>query len=221
MKQLLVGLAIGVFLMVLAGIANAGLIEIVPVGYTFNEEPDSGRYKYYDETGNQLIDGAYGTFPWGADLGNGHAYEWVGWKESTPVYIDFDLGGSTEINQINIGTVQNKLSDVVLPSVNLYSSSDGSSWVPFLNYYVPEDSANNRKYFTYELAGFSITAQFFRVGLYHSLDGPWTFTDEIDFYRTSSTPEPTTMLLLGIGLVSLVGGSTIRRQRKTKESIVD
>lgn len=214
-KKLLVSLVTGMVILGNAFIANAIPTEIVPVSYTFDKTTDVGTYNYSDWTGSQLTDGHYGITPWSADLGNGYAYEWVGWVRDTPVNIDFDLGAILEINQINIGTVQDWPNDVVLPSVNLYSSNDGTNWSLFEHYFVPESNSNNNIYRTYEFTGLSVTAQYFRVSLYHSYDGPWTFTDEIDFYQDSAAPvpEPTTMLLFGTGLAGLVG-TKLRKKKK-------
>ncbi len=213
-KKKLVGLATGLLFFGSSFIAQAALVEVAPSSYSFDQATDSGTYNYSDHGGIQLTDGQYGTAPWSADLGNGHAYEWVGWVYDSPVNIDFDFGSAIEVNQINIGTVQDNPGDVVLPSVNLYSSSDGVNWNYFYNYSVPESTSNNDQYFTYELGGLSVTDQYFRVSLYHSDNGPWTFTDEIDFYQESSpVPEPATMLLFGTGLAGLIG-TKVRRNKK-------
>lgn len=184
---------------------RAALVEIPPVSYSFDKGTDIGSYVYHDWTGVQLIDGQYGTAVWEADLGNGNAYEWVGWLNDSPVNIDFDFGTPVILNEIHAGTVQDNLSDVVLPSVYVYSSNDGSSWSQFESLYVPESSANDNQYFTYQIDGFSVNSRYVRISLVHSDDGPWTFTDEIDFYRDTSlpAPEPSALLLFSAGLSAL------------------
>lgn len=187
--------------------ANAALVEIVPQSYIFGEATDCGSFCYHDETGDQLIDGQYGTNIWQADLGNGNAYEWLGWRDRS-VSVVFDFGVTTLINQIVVGTVQDHLNDVVFPSVYVSTSLDGLNWgIQFASLVVPENSANNLTHGALTLSGLSESARYFVVELQFSLDGPWTFSDEIDFYQnvTSEVPAPGAfmLLLIGLGLLTL------------------
>ncbi len=191
--------------------AQAGMVEVVPVSYSFDKATDVGTWDYSDWGGVQLTDGQYGVWPWSDDLGNGPAYEWVGWRYPS-VNIDFDFGVSKEINQINIGSTQDHTDDVVLPSVAIYSSHDNSSWSLLGSELVPESSLNDATYYTYEFSGLSAMAQYFRVNLSFSDDGPWSFTDEIDFYQTQTVPEPTSFILFGIGVLGF--SATLRKKRK-------
>jgi hypothetical protein len=197
--------------------AQAALIEILPASYSFDQPTDRGTYDYSD-WGGQLTDGKYGVAPWYADLGNGPAYEWVGWKDDSTVNIDFTFGKLYEINKINIGAVQNSVWDVVLPSVRLYSSNDGSAWTPFVSYDVPESGANDDKYLTYSFSGLSLVARYVRVSLVQSFDGPWTFTDEIDFYHdtAASVPEPSATLLFGAGAIVMAASRALKEMRVIK-----
>ena len=196
---------IGLFLGLICKV-NAGNVEIEPVSYSFDRATDIGSYNYSDWGGVQLTDGKYGTAPRTANWGNGNAYEWVGWNNDPIVNIDFNFGSATTINKINIGTVQDHIADVVIPSFELFSSSDGINWSSFSVLNVPESSTNNNQYFTFEFNGLSINDQFIRVSLKHSNDGPWTFTDEIDFYKnTSVVPVPAAVWLFGSGLFGLIG----------------
>lgn len=194
---------------------QAALVEVLPVSYVFDKGTDTGTYNYADWGGVQLTDGFYGVADWSVDLGNGPAYEWVGWVNDSPVNIDFDFGSPVQINQVNVGTTQDNLTDVVLPSVNLYSSNDGSSWSAFSSLVVPESTLNDNQHFVYQFDGFSVNNRYLRVSLVHSTDGPWTFTDEIDFYRdTMPAPEPSAMLLFGAGL----SGMALSGFRKREEA---
>lgn len=188
--------------------AYAAPVELIPVSYSFDQATDTGSFTYHDETGIQLIDGHYGTAPWSANLGNGNAYEWLGWVYDSPVNIDFDLGSQNQVNQISIGSVQDHVNDVVLPSIELYSSNDGVNWSLFDSMSNPESSLNDNQYFTLEFDNLQVTAQYFRVSLLHSLNGPWTFVDEVDFYHeVSAVPVPAAVWLFGSGLVGLISFS--------------
>ena len=77
------------------GSLHAAPIEILPDSYVFDKLTDTGTYQYHDWTGEQLIDGSYGTMPWFANLGNGPAYEWVGWRgEAHPLDAIVHLGAN-------------------------------------------------------------------------------------------------------------------------------
>lgn len=200
-----------------AGAASAA--EVVPVSYTFDQSTACGTYCYHDE-GGQLTDGIYGVEGWGADLGNGNAQEWVGWVNRPIVNIDFHFATAVGISEVRIGTTQDSVTDVVLPSVTVFKSTDGLVWSLVSQLSVPEDSANDRGYLalgphtTLTLSGLGIAnASYVRVALLHSSDGPWTFADEVDFIgTTAAVPEPETyaMLLGGLGFL----GMAVRRQRK-------
>ncbi len=61
-----------------------------------------GSFDYFDETGSQLTDGVFGVDSWNADLGNGPAYEWVGWRVADPV-ITFNFASSVTLQSVIIG----------------------------------------------------------------------------------------------------------------------
>jgi large repetitive protein len=199
-------------LLLVLGITGAAhALEIMPVNYSFDQATDSGSYKYSDRGGVQLTDGQYGTAPWYADLGNGNAYEWVGWYNDHSVSIDFNFGEMVSIEHINIGTVQDHPNDVVVPSIAIFSSEDDIVWSLVTALANPESSLNNNQYFTFGFSDLGISAQYISIVLTHTLDGPWTFVDEIDFYDANPVPEPATIMLFGLGLLGLAG---VSRKRK-------
>ena len=174
-------------------IAFISAVEIVPSSYTFDRSTDTGSYAYHDWGGRQLIDGAYGVAPWSANLGNGNAYEWVGWVRDSVINIDFTFNSTYYFDQINVGTVQDHPGDVVMPTVDIYSkASSGSAWSYVSTISVPESTANNNLYRTLQFTNLNINARYIRVVAKHSLDGPWTFLDEVDFYGQTAMPNLST-----------------------------
>ncbi len=191
-------------LILLATFAYGAMIEVLPTSYSFDCATDVGSYQYHDWTGRQLIDSVYGIAPWSADLGNGNAYEWVGWCNDPIVNIIFDFSTAKPVHQISIGTVQDNLVDVVIPSFDIYSS-DGSTWTLRGTINIPESSTYDNTHQTITFSNLNINARYIKVVAKHSLDGPWTFIDEVDFYQDTVViiPEPGTGLLLILGLIGL------------------
>jgi hypothetical protein len=215
-------LSLGVAFGLSLGAATVHATEIVPLSYTFDQTTDCGTYCYFDGTSpftiaGELTDGKYGAEGWAADLGNGNAAEWVGWANKPLVNIDFNFGAVTHINTISVGTTQDRLDDVVLPSIDVYKWN-GSSWDFVAGLVVPEDAANDRPAYStlmphafLTLSNLDIDASEIRVAAKFSSDGPWTFVDEVDFYDTAPVPEPTTLALMAGGLAAV-----IRRRRTTR-----
>lgn len=190
--------------------AHASLVEVIPQSYSFDRATDTGTYQYHDWTGRQLIDGAYGSNDWRQNLGNGNAYEWVGWANDPVVNIDFTFAQKTKINQISVGTTQDHIHDVVIPDAYFYGYSNGN-WLALGSIISPESSANDWTHKTLTLGGLNAEFQKFRVSLRHNINGPWTFTDEIDFYQMSAVPLPASIWMMGAGLMGLVA---YRRKRR-------
>jgi len=199
-------------------------VEILPDSYSFEQATGVGYASYADWNDDQLVDGQYGVYPWSADLGNGVAYEWVGWQ-SEIVNIDFDFGAPSLIDTVNIGSVQDRLTNVVLPSVNIYSSTDTLTWSFVSSLDIPISETNNNTYQTFELDGLGLSDQYMRISLLQKSSWTWTFVDEIDFYRydqfkldsfgvRTAVPEPGTIFLLGVGLAGMAGFVGIRKRKK-------
>jgi hypothetical protein len=85
-------------------------------------------------------------------------------------------------------------------------SANGKAWnSDFASLFVPEDNANNATHGTYSLHWFNETSQYFRVQLRFSVDGPWTFTDEVDFLQEANAiPNPHILAIMGLGLMIFI-----------------
>ena len=188
--------------------SNAYAGNVTAASYTLSLPGDGnaqgGTYNYFDETRRQLIDGKYGNNIWQSDLGNGPAYEWVGWANRGSVNVDFNMGGSKHVDSISVGTVQDFLGDVVVPNVSIYSSFDNLHWAFAGQLLTSASSANNFQHFELTLNGLNITAPFIRVNLSEAYPA-WIFTDEVDF-NTGHVPDGgATVGLLGGAVVLLAG----------------
>jgi hypothetical protein len=193
-------LALGV-----AGAANAQIL-ISPTGYTAtpgNGIAQGGGYNYFDETGSQLTDGIKGANAWNADLGNGIAYEWVGWNRVDPT-ITFNFASPVTISQVTIGFNVNHGADIYLPtSINI----GGNTFSPTGN----EISDNTRG--DLSLAG-TWTGSSLTINLTRNLGDPagyWIFTDEFSF-QGAAVPEPAEYAAVaGLALVAFGAWRRTRR----------
>lgn len=188
----------------------ATAVQVSPVSYTFDQSTGCGSFCYNDTaTPSKLTDGVVGVAGWAANGGT----EWDGWNYKPTVNIDFNFGGTKSISSVTIGSTQDSLGDVVLPSYNVFSSSDGSSWTLVQSLIVPPSSANdNSPYNTaphgfFTLSGLGINSQYVRVAAI--ANGPWTFIDEVSF-QGGTVPEPAAWALMVVGF-GLVGAATRRR----------
>ncbi|MEQ1559628.1 MAG: VPLPA-CTERM sorting domain-containing protein [Methyloglobulus sp.] len=193
-----------------------GAAVITPVSYGFDQPTSSGAYTYHDTNPipTKLTDGALGYAGWAAD--NGAA--WDGWLY-TNVNIDFKFGSKVEIDTINVGSTQNSLGDVVLPSLNIFASDDGSSWNLINSLIVPPNSTNDVNPYSTAPHGFltlndlGINSSFVRVQAI--ANGPWTFIDEVRFSNTiSPVPLPAAAWLFTTGLLGMAG--FVRRKSRAK-----
>jgi len=198
-----------------SSLSHASLIEVQPISYVFDQSTDRGTYEYHDVTGNELTDGLYGADNWRLDLGSGHADEWVGWVEKPIVNIDFTLKADDVIKLISIGSVQDSGSGIALPNISIFSRNTTQDSWSFLNQeLVPYSAGNNGSHRIYDFDGLSITDQFVRIQANWSLNGRWTFIDEVDFYTNNiNVPEPSTFALFALGVM----GITARRLIKSRK----
>ncbi len=170
---------------------------ILPSRYDFEKALDFGSWCYHDPNKTKLAGGICGIATWSANAGP----ERVGWVYDSPVKVDFDFGSSTWIDSIHVGTVQNHVHDVVVPSKEILSRSDGTTWSPlsFIDN-SPESSGNDNQYFTFSFDNLAVHTQYVRVQLTHTADGPWTFVDELDFFAVLAPPS---QAILGLRLAGI------------------
>jgi hypothetical protein len=200
--------------------AQAELVEVISVGYTFDKATSSGTYQYNDKTGDQLNDGVFGGTHWSDDLGQGGAHEWVGWSRAGAIKIDFAFDGTQTFDTVLISTIQDTVSNVVRPSAVLFALNANGDWDAVDDEFNSE-SADNAGRYTINFADLNVTTTALRVMVYESLDGPWTFLDEVSFYQTtsqmSSNAASTSDVPVGLaGLLPLLGLACFRRKKKTK-----
>ena len=186
--------------------ANAVSAAVVtPVSYSFDQPTSCGGFCYHDTSPipTKLTDGAFGYAGFAADS----AVTWNGWL-NTNVNIDFNFGGEVRIDSIDVGSTQDGLDNVVLPSLNIFASNDGNSWNFISSLNVPASSANDVYVFSTDPHGFltldnlGINSNFVRVQAV--ANGPWTFIDEVQF-SASPVPVPAAVWLFGSALLGLMG----------------
>ena len=196
----------------LAAVPCAHAVQIAPTGYSIDQTPDNGTYIYQDNAaGNKLTDGTFGGFPVNSQAA---ANSWLGFKDPL-VNIDFEFDEVVSFNEIKVDTLQVGLGNIVLPSIFVYSSTDGSDWT-LLNSIdnSPPSGTNNG----YQLLPIPVTvdSQLLRVSLAFAENGPWTFVSEIQFFGDRRTPGQNvpeggaTVALLGL---SMLGLGLIKRKR--------
>jgi len=152
----------------------------------------------------QLTDGIVGNDDWRDDLGNGPAFEWVGWWGSVDPTITFDFGRdvtfeSTEIHINNSGIG----STTMFASADFSFSNDGVNFSDDLLYTTPPDefADPSARFITIDTPR---TARYLRVTLDHS--SYWLFVSE---FRFTGVPTPASWLLLPFGALLC----TSRRRR--------
>ncbi|MBL8047931.1 MAG: PEP-CTERM sorting domain-containing protein [Chthonomonas sp.] len=139
-------------------------------------------YDLTDQTGRQLQDRIPGADQWRANLGQGAAYEWVGWRNAEPA-IEFRFAPATRIDRIRIGFARNESSRIYVPPVIILN------WV-FYNINPALVAPNSRGFIT--VLGRWET-ETLRLQLVDGNTQRWILVDEIEFY---SVPEPASVLLL-------------------------
>ena len=112
--------------------AGASAAPVSPAAYTFDAPTDCVQC-FDDPAFTKLTDGVLGKAGWAANDGQ----EWVGWAHERTVNIDFDFGTRRLIDTVRVGSTQDTLNEVMLPSITVFSSDDGTTWTQLLGASTP------------------------------------------------------------------------------------
>lgn len=165
-------------------LASADMIAISPDSYQFDQGTDAGSYIYNDWTGQQLTDGIYGEGFWASDLGNGPAYEWVGWYNKN-INVDFTFDTIRTFNEITVSTQQAN-GGLVLPSLGIYAWLN-DNWVLQATKNVTRINGAEFIGEKLTLSSLAFSTDKVRISLLQNGNGHWIFVDEIVFSQTPQT----------------------------------
>lgn len=177
--------------------AWSALVAVSSYSATPGDGRPQGSYDYWDETGFQLTDGIQGVDNWAADLGNGPAYEWVGWYFSNPSFT-FHFPAVVTLDKVLIGFAH--ADSIYLPG----SVAIGGSTFSLGGNEVPLGTRGTLE-FNGLWTGNSLTVTLTR-------SSSWLFVDEFQF---SAVPEPACGLPLGL---VLFGAGVCRRRSPRQQS---
>ncbi|WP_338846731.1 PEP-CTERM sorting domain-containing protein [Massilia sp. W12] len=184
-------------------------LDLQPQNYAFSAPTACGTWCYHDPDMTKLTDGVVGNAGWAYRQGQ----EWAGWVGQSVVHIDFHFSQANTFNSVSVGSTQDRLDDVALPSFDLYAKENGQ-WVWKASLENPPSSANNVDPYSSAPHGFftfsnlQIHSQDLRLSA--RANGPWTFIDEVRFAGVVPEAETWAMLGSGLGLLALAA----RRRRR-------
>jgi hypothetical protein len=204
------------FALCATGLAVAGnpVPVLTPTSYAMangDGQASGGGFNYWDDTYNgvgnrnvdrsplsgglgQLTDRVFGTNAWEANLGNGPAQEWVGWRDFNPT-ITFTFAQPAEFTIVGVFANNSGFGGVsVFQSYTASFSNDG---VTFTNPLTRTLSALERADTTarfYDLDTGGITAQYVRFEFVRA--NTWTFIGEVSFLGTIPAPGSAALLAL-------------------------
>jgi hypothetical protein len=186
------GLILSALLLPVFWSSPAGATPVIPLSYTATVGEgvaQGGSFNYLDETGGQLTDGVYGINDWMANLGNGNAYEWVGWRVADPV-LTFQFAGPVTITQVGIDFNRTEPAGLIfLPNAVTIGSTD---FTPAPDA-IPE-STRGTLFFDGLWVGNTLT-----IHLADANPNNWIFVDEVTF-NVAQVPEPSVFAMLTVGL---------------------
>jgi hypothetical protein len=209
------GISIAVVVAGLAASANAQFVQ--PISYSMpngNGQASGGTFNYWDDTYNgagsanvdgsplsgglgQLTDNIVGDSSWNADLGNGPAYEWVGWALVSPSIV-FDYGTAQHLSRIDVHVNNLGFGSVsIFDTVRVGYSDDG---VNFGNFQSITTSAADRADPSARFYALNLTEQaaYRYVRLDFTPTNLWLFISEI-----RAVPSPGALALLPVGVLAL------------------
>ncbi len=159
--------------------------EIKPVSYTSTPaegQGQGGALDYFDDTGRQLIDGKTGTNTWWEDLGNGMAYEWVGWAQHDPT-ITFEFAQSVKINHVLIDFAHAQERDGIYLPINV---TINHKTFQLNGNEIPENTRGTLQ-FDGAFTGSSLSISMERNTIRADPSKWWIFIDEVKFTADDST----------------------------------
>ena len=198
-----------------AGVASAQYVQ--PVSYSMPNgmgQASGGGFNYWDDTYNgtgsinvdgsplanglgQLTDNVVGANGWDANLGNGPAYEWVGWININPEII-FDYGTAQQISRIDVHVNNGNYGGVsIFGTVRVGYSDDG---INFGNYQSITTSDADRADLSARFYALNLTEQAAHryVRMEFTRTNVWMFISEV-----RAVPTPGAMALLPLGALAL------------------
>ncbi len=166
-------------------------------------------------TANQTYSNQYASLAIDGVVSEASAWVAPGWgTSSNPNWLKIDLGNVFSVNQISLFSRDTRYySSAYFVHFELYASLDGSNWGSMLasgNLY--DDPVDY-----YDEVVFSAPVGMRYIQVLQNAGSHWSHLAEIQVYGqpsvASSVPEPSTVLLLGCGLVGLVWSGR-KRMRK-------
>ena len=219
----------------------------MPISYGMNNGDSHSFKTFHDDTYNgsgnpnldtsplsgglgQLTDGLFGNdnfLDTGCGGGSIVAYCWVGWINTNPVTITFNLGAVKNISQVNVHGSDWNTDQILFWDTAVYSfSNDGITFgnaitrttVAGDHIPVPGDPLHNTAHFLNQ--DVTQSAQFVKIELSPTINtggnaGRFIFVDEVQIFGPGAvggqTPEPATVTMLAGGLLA---GLYFRRRNR-------